>query len=77
MFYTSHILQALDYAIRNGAHIVSCSFGPRAILQPDASAQQREELLNETKLYSLSLAALKRKGMLMVASAGMYGVEGA
>ncbi|GLC40535.1 hypothetical protein PLESTM_001085000 [Pleodorina starrii] len=70
-FLTSHILEAIDYAIKNGAHIISASFGPKEpTIYATASETEQEKLRNETAFYNLSMAKLKEKNMLLVAAAG-------
>ncbi|PNG99526.1 hypothetical protein TSOC_014692, partial [Tetrabaena socialis] len=67
--YASNIMVADDYALRMGAHVVSCSFGPRSLnLQPDA----RELALDaqEVRLYEQAVRPTAQKGMLLVAAAG-------
>lgn len=68
-FYTSHIFKAYDYALKMGAHIVSCSFGPGyPVLNP--SPFQREYMKNETDFYQTAIAPLIKKNMLIVSAAG-------
>ncbi|PNG99387.1 Subtilisin E, partial [Tetrabaena socialis] len=67
--YTSNVMVAYDYALRMGAHVVSCSFGPRSLnLQPDA----RELALDaqEVRLYEQAVRPMAQKGVLLVAAAG-------
>ncbi|EFJ49560.1 hypothetical protein VOLCADRAFT_117260 [Volvox carteri f. nagariensis] len=68
-FYTSYNLEAIDYAIKNGAHIISCSFGPKKPI-PKPDDLKLQELVNETGLYNLSMNAIVNKSMLLVAAAG-------
>ncbi|KAG2495302.1 hypothetical protein HYH03_006574 [Edaphochlamys debaryana] len=68
-FYTSHILKAYDYAVRMGAHVASCSFGPA---EPNLSPGPGDVDSNwrETKFYQTALEPLAQKNMLIVAAAG-------
>ncbi|GIL92714.1 hypothetical protein Vretifemale_20169, partial [Volvox reticuliferus] len=69
-FYLSNILVAIDYAIKEGAHIISCSFGPEENNHNPQNAAQRDALRNETNLYKKAMDSLKNKSMLLVAAAG-------
>jgi subtilisin family serine protease len=68
-FYTSHILSAYDYALRMGAHIVSCSFGPSGVVS-DPSAKILQTMQNETRFYESAIMPMQAKGMLIVSAAG-------
>lgn len=68
-FYTSHILAAYDYALRMGAHVVSCSFGPKAAITAP-SARMLETMRNETRFYESAITPMQSKGMLVVSAAG-------
>lgn len=68
-FYTSHVLKAYDYALRMGAHIVSCSFGPSAPSYFPTQSEVRS-MANETRFYETALSPLISKGVLVVAAAG-------
>ncbi|KAG2501727.1 hypothetical protein HYH03_000227 [Edaphochlamys debaryana] len=69
-FYTGHILKAYDYALTMGAHVVSCSFGPREpnLSPPDYAASDRDE--QESNLYAAALQPMVDRNMLIVAAAG-------
>ncbi|PNH07896.1 Subtilisin NAT, partial [Tetrabaena socialis] len=68
-FWTSNIMSAYDYALRMGAHVVSCSFGPRSpILQPTSS--DRAQAAQELRLYERAVQPMAQKGVLLVAAAG-------
>ncbi|GLC47995.1 hypothetical protein PLESTB_000047600 [Pleodorina starrii] len=70
-FYMGPIMQAIDYAINNSAHIISASFGPeKPTIYATAPEIDKEKLRNETALYNLSMVKLKEKNMLLVAAAG-------
>ncbi|GLI67942.1 hypothetical protein VaNZ11_012273 [Volvox africanus] len=69
-FYLSNILVAIDYAIKEGAHVISCSFGPEENTHNPQTGAQRDALRNETDLYRLALNKLKDSSMLLVAAAG-------
>ncbi|KXZ46875.1 hypothetical protein GPECTOR_40g609 [Gonium pectorale] len=68
-FFTSHILKAYDYALRMGAHVVSCSFGPSQP-NPTPSPAEMEAMWTEARLYRTALEPLVKKNMLIVAAAG-------
>ncbi|PNH09543.1 Subtilisin NAT [Tetrabaena socialis] len=68
-FWTSNIMSAYDYALRMGAHVVSCSFGPHSPnLQPTSS--DLAQAAQEVRLYERAVQPLARKGVLLVAAAG-------
>ncbi|KAG2435742.1 hypothetical protein HXX76_006938 [Chlamydomonas incerta] len=68
-FYTGLIIEALDYAYRMGAHVVSCSFGPsEANMNPQP--WELEGMVAERNLYRAALEPLVKKNMLIVAAAG-------
>lgn len=68
-FYTSHILRAYDYALKMGAHVASCSFGP-AEPRMNPTENQKAAMFNETRFYEQALLPMKIKGMLIVSAAG-------
>jgi hypothetical protein len=76
-FYTSNIMAAYDYAFRMGAHIVSNSFGPESpTFNP--TAWQKEDAINQNRLYERAIKPLSDKGVLLVAAAGAWdGMGGA
>ncbi|KAG2493550.1 hypothetical protein HYH03_008364 [Edaphochlamys debaryana] len=69
-FYAGHILRAYDYALKMGAHVVSCSFGPAApnLNSLDTAAAERDA--QETNLYAAQIQPMADKNMLIVAAAG-------
>ncbi|PNH08638.1 Thermophilic serine proteinase [Tetrabaena socialis] len=67
--YASNVMVAYDYALRMGAHVVSCSFGPKyPILQPNS--EQLAAAAQEVRLYEQAVRPMAQKGVLLVASAG-------
>jgi subtilisin family serine protease len=73
--YASAVLRAFDYALTNGAHIISCSFG-RAYpykFQPYGYAPPYEDQNSQTEAYRRALAPLRAAGVLLVAAAGAGG----
>ncbi|PNH08643.1 Halolysin [Tetrabaena socialis] len=67
--WTSNVMVAYDYALRMGAHVVSCSFGPRSLnLQPNAT--ELAHAAAEVRLYEEAVQPMAQKGVLLVAAAG-------
>ncbi|KXZ48934.1 hypothetical protein GPECTOR_24g224 [Gonium pectorale] len=67
--WASHVVTAYAYALRMGAHIVSCSFGPNAVvLRP--SAFQRAQAALQQKVYAAAVKPLQDRNVLLVAAAG-------
>ncbi|KAG2487149.1 hypothetical protein HYH03_014262 [Edaphochlamys debaryana] len=67
--YASHVAAAYAYALRMGAHIVSCSFGPA---QPNLQPMPYEvaEMKGQAAVYGNAVGPLEAKGVLLVAAAG-------
>ncbi|PNH06395.1 Intracellular serine protease, partial [Tetrabaena socialis] len=67
--WASHVIAAYAYALRMGAHIISCSFGPYSPnLQPQPS--ELVEMQGQAALYDSAVRPLEAKGVLLLAAAG-------
>lgn len=66
---TGKIFEAFNYAIKMGAHIISCSFGPAGFpLKLSPSAQGT--VLNETKFYGDAISAAAKANIFVAAASG-------
>ncbi|GLC66822.1 hypothetical protein PLESTF_000478100 [Pleodorina starrii] len=67
--YGSNIMAAYDYALKMGAHIVSCSFGPKT---PNFTPTEfhKTQHAEQERLYTRVIQPLNDKGVLVVAAAG-------
>ncbi|KXZ48951.1 hypothetical protein GPECTOR_24g241 [Gonium pectorale] len=67
--WASNVVAAYAYALRMGAHIVSCSFGPAAPnLAP--APYQLVQMAAQERLYGSAVQPLADRGVLLVAAAG-------
>ncbi|GLC66820.1 hypothetical protein PLESTF_000477900 [Pleodorina starrii] len=66
--YASNIMVAYDYALKMGAHVVSCSFGPVPVFNPDD--EQKAESAMRERLYTQAIKPLNDKGVVVVAASG-------
>ena len=74
--YASSIFQALDYALKMGANIISCSFSREysSGFAPFWPPSPWEEHGQETAAFTKALEPLTRADVLVVAAAGKEGV---
>lgn len=73
--YASAVAQAMDYAMRMGAHVVSCSFGASLPWQFYPFRQAPFYEANFIKAYDRAIAPLQDKGILVVAAAGNENID--
>jgi hypothetical protein len=66
----SVVFQAYDYALRMGAHIVSCSFGATYTYGFNPTTKAPSYHAQWTAAYVSALQPLSEKGILAVVSAG-------
>eukprot|EP00798_Chlamydomonas_sp_ICE-L_P009849 gene9849-7736_t len=69
--WATHAAQAFDYAAKNGAHIVSCSFGTTYVTQGfTAEGPAPSYHADWIRTYVVALKPLEDKGILVVAASG-------
>jgi len=75
--YAAAVFRALDYALRMGAHIVSCSFGrvyPQQF-KPPGYAPPWEDHQEQAAAYTRALTPLRAARVLVLAAAGNNAVD--
>ncbi|KXZ48945.1 hypothetical protein GPECTOR_24g235 [Gonium pectorale] len=65
--FASNVAAAYAYALRHGAHIVVCSFGPD---RANVAGPQLQQRLVEEQVYKTAVDPLSKKDVLLVAAAG-------
>ncbi|KXZ42544.1 hypothetical protein GPECTOR_137g651 [Gonium pectorale] len=70
ILWASHVVTAYAYALRKGAHIISCSFGPKDPV-PQPSPAQAVLLAKQQDVYAAAVQPLQEGGVLVVAAAGV------
>lgn len=70
--WAAAVYRALDYAFKNGAHMVSCSFSHQYTTKfaPNSPAPPWEDHSKQTAGYTAAIQPLQQAGVLVLAAAG-------